>query len=350
MKRSTPRLRHMLPVLCLLFAACEGCGGGSESPSWSNITIEGEQTQPLIVPAHTRVIVTADLSFNTAVRPALVIQGEAEFLSAPGVSILLPDSILFPDQDEVRFMARDSDPWRGLVFSGVHLQASNVVVENAISGLNLHEGASALLEDCSFNSCIYYGLEMNIADTVIVRNCTFSGMEIGIYAFRDCAFVELDGCEVTSCVFGVRANRSTFEVRNCLFRNNSEAAIRFHQEGFSTVWNNDFLDNWVHLYEQHCFDLDCQFNDFGSSGRYAMYFIYANEGHNRIANNSIALGGEGFYLRSDGGTVLAGGNWWGTTDSSLVRSRLMDSHYDVGLGVAEIAPVLSQPPAGVGRP
>jgi len=64
--------------------------------------------------------------------------------------------------------------------------------------------------------------------------------------------------------------------------------------------------------------------------------------------NSIIGNGSNYYLtyiEKFPDNLDAKNNWWGTTDSSLIQSRIYDWHQDISLGIVEFSPFLTDPPS-----
>jgi hypothetical protein len=351
-KQNTPRRFYpswvaSLLLVTLFAAGCKKDDG--DSSGWDTLQLSGEQTQAVLIPPQTRVLVDADVFFTTDMEPALRFLGEAEVLCDADVRIALPTSVEFPEEEEVRFLPAGNSSWRGLDLAPGRTRLVNVRIEGAVAGIRVGDGAIVELSGCYLKNCDYYGIDSNLLDSLFVRDTVFEGIDIGIHLFSDCDYVEIESCQFIGCSFGLRANRSTVMIKNCLFQGNETAGLRFHQEEYTLVERSTFLDNYIHIYEQHGYDLDARYNDFGACDQYSFYFIYGNPGSSRLHQNAMGMGRIGLYLRADGGFVDATENWWGTVDTTAIRDAIRDSQSEAGYGVVTFHPVLNQRPDGIGR-
>ncbi|MEI6124756.1 MAG: T9SS type A sorting domain-containing protein [Bacteroidota bacterium] len=208
--------------------------------------------------------------------------------------------------------------------------------------------AGTIIDSCIFTNNVYYGIYE--VDHGIISNSIFNNSIVGINAHGDiiknCTFknnqtgIEPDECQILNCKLnnngiGIRYSGVFCHVKDCIIDSNTYGIFGYSAN--DTVENNTFSYNGTGL-----------FNGFGNPYGYIRknVFEYDSVGVNlsvlqthfecnKMCNNTVY---DLVYSAVSGSTIDLSNNYWCTTDSLLIMSRIYDGYDNISFGLVNFMP------------
>jgi hypothetical protein len=352
-------MKRSLPVLVVLLALCQQAAATNVS-GLLNGSINWTK-------ANSPYIVTADLLINEGA--ALIIEPGVEVRVDPGVNFyvdggiraigLVTDPIIFTSS----LASPKRDSWKGLNIRNAGI-ADSATFEychfySAAKGVYL-AGNYASVTRCIFSECDraleLFALPDWFVGNNIVKNCTWgirtgdkgtvSANEVsnvfgGLQVYGNSNTV---GNYVHDCGFGIDHSEGLApgggEIANNKVVNAKDFGFRLYHSGIPGGLHNNFA-----AYCGIGYALDgpnCSVRN--NTGVYNKTGIQVNTMNGAIKDNCIGNSSQWNVKLLGSWSVDLTGNYWGTTDTTLLHAGMYDFYDDFVTGKAFITPALSQPP------
>lgn len=315
--------------------------------------VGGLQTTTLVIPANTVVEVDGNLEFSEALDPALVLQGDATFKLDPSATITWPVSFTKPESASVTIDSKQAGAnWHRLLLpAGSRISLENFLLENGQIGVYCNDASYVSLSGFTIRDCSQYGIYMTNIDTLrlnesIIQNCVDYGIQVKFSS----AFISQS--TVASCQRGIYSTDCNLEIVDSQFNNNSISGVFLEGvESNAVIEYCSFDGNGYGLYNYSNRHLVFRRNVLLNQTDYPLHFPRPQTDENVVEQNNVLPGGSASNrlvlvreasFQGAGRYLDAGNNWWGTTDTTAIRSAISDGYHHADTDTVRIWPILTQ--------
>ena len=346
--RDVDRGLLVLPTsLVLLIGA--GCKTDDIGVDYQVLNLSGVLSSAVLLSDLTEVRVAADLSFQSEADPGLHISGRVRFVVSPDVRITLPQRTLAAANSELSFNS-STGSWQGLTVPiGGRLDADNLIIRNAIAGLEFAGQSSSTIEALTVSDA-YNGVSLSDHDTLRVQSIDIVDCTMGVFA-ENHSQLDVGGGLVTRCGIGAKNSESTLTLCDLVISDCSIAGLWTHLELLTDIQHCRFTGNLDHLYIQNNRNLVFILNDLQdiSGNGYPIHAVYTTTETVDCQQNNFAPSVNGWFVNLSQGSLSLENNWWSTSDSLTISNGLYDHRVDPARsGLVAFMPVLSSRVAAAG--
>ena len=250
------------------------------------------------------------------------------------------------------------------------LRITGCVFANKAYGVEAHGVLPDVrIHDTNFSD-VRRGLDLSLSyqredvQNITVQNCTFSEQKRNIYYNEAALYVYVSNTpyriNIVDCLFhdndrGIRMHSNSYSARLVLFRNtfsknrgNTLTVSGFRGNGRLTINNCSFVanagDHVVRIDEEGTHSVIKNNTFINNTATATMYFKNTKPGQMNCTQNAFSNPQAKFELMietqwTDVYTINASYNWWGTMNTTLIRSKIRDFFLDMSRAEALLSPI-----------
>ncbi|MCA9916274.1 MAG: right-handed parallel beta-helix repeat-containing protein, partial [Anaerolineae bacterium] len=324
------KFRHLRAIWIAAVLTIGLCSCQKDDDPSPPVRVTGYQNNTLTVPANSVVEIEGNLEFNPDLNPGLVLEGNATFKLDQSMSMTWPASFVKPANAHVTITSRiPGQQWYRLLLPATSsITLENFTLEDGQIGV-YSDGANNLdLTGFSISNCSQYGVYITNADTLRIDDFQIDNcLDYGIQTKFSTVFIS--NTTIANCFQGITTTDCTIQIHDSWFNDNTSSGV--HLDGAlsnAIIEYCSFENRWYALYNYSNRHLRFRKNQILHQNDYAVYIPRAHTSEILFEQNNVMPGGsqnnrmvlirDGLY---EGGEryLIAGNNWWGTTDTTVIR-------------------------------